>query len=588
MRGRRGRGFGCRLLARRTAAVGGAGALVIALTLSAGASGSGGGPASDQEWLAYGADPQLTAFSPAAAFTSTVSGFEPEWQASLDGAVVASPVAAVLPGQGLVVFAATEAGNVYAIGAGGGVLWKASLGSVTADDDCGSYGVSSTPVLDLARGLLYVADADGFVHGLRLTDGSEAPGWPVGVVQRPHSEYVWGGLRLLGNRLYVPFASYCDGPGKHGDPTEGGLLALDVDDPSSAPDAFDPVPGPDNGGGVWGWGGISVSTDGSSIYLGVANAEPDTDSGYSDSMVELSPDLSQVIGWDRPPGAAAGGDTDLGAAPVLFQPDGCPPLLAANDKDGDLLVWRQNALGAGPVDRIPLSDGIAAFVGAPSWSPRTQMLYDAGATMENSQGQRVAGTIALEVTASCGFAARWFRATGDGNQPQPLVAGDLVVSTGGTSGGITVQRAATSVLVWQYQTAGDTLSPPIVADGLLIVGDGNGDLYAFRPTQAPPPAGAAAVDRAPVLRVSTFAWPKPAGRVVAAVKPTAGVSILLGSIENLIPMRLPKNPPQSCRSGVTVQLTLRGGRVVTYGPCKLPPSIERLRLALENPSRKDT
>jgi outer membrane protein assembly factor BamB len=86
------------------------------------------------------------------------------------------------------------------------------------------------------------------------------------------------------------------------------------------------------------------------------------------------------------------------------------------------------------------------------------------------------------MTARCGFAKRWFTATGDGTQPQPLIAGDLVADTGGAAGGFDVERAATGVVVWRYPTAAATVSPLIEAGGELIGGVSNGNLYAFRPT----------------------------------------------------------------------------------------------------------
>jgi hypothetical protein len=319
------------------------------------------------------------------------------------------------------------------------------------------------------------------LHALSLRDGSEAAGWPVQVVRRRRTEYAWGGLRLVGSTLYVPVASYCDAPDRLGRPAEGRLEAYDVGQPSAPPRVFDPVPGPDNLGGVWGWGGVSVSVDGNALYTGVGNAEPDVDEGDSDSMVELSADLSETFGVNRPIASGDGLDADLGAAPVLFKPNACPALLAANDKSGDLLVWRQDALAEGPYARIPLSDGEDAFVGAPSWSPRTQMLYDSTATAE-SAGTRLDGTMALKVTAKCGFTKRWFTATGDGSQPQPLVAGDLVADTGGLTGGFAVERAATGVVVWRYPTPAATIAPLIEAGGELIGGDTSGRLYAFRPT----------------------------------------------------------------------------------------------------------
>jgi hypothetical protein len=41
-----------------------------------------------------------------------------------------------------------------------------------------------------------------------------------------------------------------------------------------------------------------------------------------------------VLAWNRPEGIPSVEDNDFGAAPLLFQPPGCPPLAAANAKNG--------------------------------------------------------------------------------------------------------------------------------------------------------------------------------------------------------------------------------------------------------------
>jgi hypothetical protein len=311
-------------------------ALFAAVAL--GASTGNSAPAPDASWLAFGHDAQITGSTPAPAFTSKVKGFTLAWQAKLDGGVMASPLAAPVAGLGLLVFAATAKGSVYAVKPNGTVLWQRSLGTVVSDGNCGTYGINSTGAIDAKHGLLYVVGATGMLHALRLADGSDAPGWPVRVLTRTRSEYIWGGLRLVGDRLYVPVASYCDAPNRRGVPAEGRLFAYDAGSPGSAPESFDPVPGPNNLGGIWGWGGVASTAAGDALYTGVGNAEPDIDNGYSDSMVELTPDLSEVVASDRPESAVPGEDTDLGAAPVLFHPQGCPAALAANAKSGELLV----------------------------------------------------------------------------------------------------------------------------------------------------------------------------------------------------------------------------------------------------------
>src|SRR5262249_29287555 len=160
-------------------------------------------------------------------------------------------------------FAFTEAGSVFAVRArDGSVVWQRNLGTVAADG-CASdgrpapiYGITSTGVIDRATNRLYVLGATGLLYALDLSTGEVSFGWPVRVIDRPDVEHVWSGLTLVDNRLYIAVASYCDRPGTDGF-AEGRVFSVDLEGPALAA-VFDVVPGPENLGGVWGYGGGSV------------------------------------------------------------------------------------------------------------------------------------------------------------------------------------------------------------------------------------------------------------------------------------------------------------------------------------------
>ena len=129
-------------------------ALALALAAGAGAqrrSGGGGdAPVADAlAWTAYGGDKQLTGFSGTSSVTaSDASGFALQWAAQLDGGVVATPL--VLDGR---VYAATEAGSVYALDlVTGALVWKRTFGTQEAAGDCGTYGISGTGAITLRAG----------------------------------------------------------------------------------------------------------------------------------------------------------------------------------------------------------------------------------------------------------------------------------------------------------------------------------------------------------------------------------------------------------------------------------------------------
>jgi outer membrane protein assembly factor BamB len=430
------------------------------------------------DWLAYGHDAQLTNDAPQAAITSATAGSLHElWRRGLDGAVIASPLAV-----GGVVYVATEAGSVYALAAGtGAIVWARSF-PLEDSGVCGTWGISSTGAVDLVRGLLYVADADGFVHALSLADGAEA--WRVRITDRPATEYVWGGLRLVGGRLYAPVASYCDERDAQGRSAEGRIEAVDLDT-HAVTAVFDTVPGPDNLGGVWGWGGVSVDPDSTALWTAVGNSQVTDpacactidDAGYGDAVVELTQSLVPLE-WDRPASVPARGDDDFGAAPALFDVPGCGPYAAANNKDGYLYIWRRDRFQDGPVAELGIGTRGAPFLGEPSWSSAQNVLFDASTNVPGDAGSLGDGVTAIRFTRECHARVVWQSVTGRGTQPPPLVLGDVLFAAGG-SGGWSVIDAITGLVLWRYETAQSTFAPPIAVGGRIFAGDAGGVVHAF-------------------------------------------------------------------------------------------------------------
>ena len=476
-------------------------AILAVVVVALSAAGRATAQSDPNAWTSYGFDDQLSNRIDSDALTlRSVPKLRLHWSQQLDGPVYSSPLAANVGGNE-VLFATTEAGSVYAIdGDTGAILWQRDLGTV-ATDECGTWGITSTGAISRRQQLLYVIGATGALHALDLSSGADAAGYPRQLIDHPQYEYVWGGLRISAGRLYVPVASYCDVGAAGGFFPEGGLIALKLDQPDQGSE-WDSVPGPQNLGGIWGWGGVSVDPDTGAIFTGIGNSHALSaecgcyidNSGYGDQMVALNPDLSQVLDSDEP-GIPATGDSDFGAAPLLFQPDACPPLAAANNKDGSLYVWDRTRLAAGPLLRLPLGDGIAPFVGSPGWSPSKQVVYAAQSVIR-SDGRRLGnGVTAWHVDAGCGFRPIWQVLLGDGIQPTPLLAGNVLFATGGTPGGFFALDAANGKELWSYPTGGSTTAGMISVAGEVFGADTDGVLYAFTPPEGPGRACSAACFR---------------------------------------------------------------------------------------------
>jgi len=462
------------------------------LAVPAAGANRGGLPIEPTAWTSYGYDNQLTNSVATRALTPrSVPRLAQTWSTQLDGPVYASPLAAKMGGR-LLVFAATEAGSVYAVNASNGqVVWQRTLGTVQTAE-CGTWGVTSTGAIDLAQALLYEISSDGQLHALALSTGDEAAGYPITLITNNRYEYVWGGLRIANERLYVVVASYCDAAPPTGPGPEGRLIALPLDR-STAPSSWDPVPGDGNLGGMWGWGGVSVDPSDGHVFTGVGNSRVLSDAcgcyvdnvGYGDSIVELGSDISNVVDSNNPRTVPTTGDADFGAAPLLFQPAACPPLAAMNNKDGALYVWDRSRLSAGPLVRLPLGDGVAPFIGAPAWSAATQMIFVGQSVIREGGVTFGNGVTAWHVDPGCGFRPIWSVKFGTGSQATPLLAGNVLFATGGRSGGFFAVNAGDGTRLWDFPTEGRTVAAMISVAGGVYGADTAGVLYGFDVMRGP-------------------------------------------------------------------------------------------------------
>ena len=79
----------------------------------------------------------------------------------------------------------------------------------------------------------------------------------------------------------------------------------------------------------------------------------------------------------------------------------------------------------------------------------------------------------------------WRSAIGAGNQPPPLVVGNVVFDARGSTGGFGALSAVNGHQLWSFATAAQTISPLIEVDGEVFGGDVDGNLYAFRAPARP-------------------------------------------------------------------------------------------------------
>ena len=455
----------------------------VAAALVTGAAASTGGPVGPSV-TAIGVDRALTNYVPVAFSAAQAGQLSLRWSAKLDGAIHSAPLYVTAEHVGTyvggVVYVATEAGSIYALRArNGSTLWRRTVARpLTA---CGtSFGITSSPVIDEQAHRLYTIGANGLLDALDTRTGRVVPGWPVRVVKQPQLEYVWGGLQLYAGSVYVGVASYCDHAG-----ADGYVVAVDAAR-AAVTHVFDVVPGPGNLGGVWGWGGLSIDPAANRLYVATGNSIVHRngnlieDAGYAERVVALTPALRPLASWRRAdsPGEIAG-DADFGAAPLLFQPPGCPPLVSANSKNAYTYVWDRTKPDTPPLfkDELGSTKSDDPFIGRPTYIPSLREIVVAQAAFIQN-GQSVRGLEAFTIDASCRFHSAWTVNVGGGPGPPALAVGGVVFWASPSAGLLVGVDAATGQVAFSYHE-GPAYGPLLWAGDLLVGGAEDGTLRAF-------------------------------------------------------------------------------------------------------------
>ncbi len=429
--------------------------------------------------------------------TSNVSNLQLKWSTGVDGKVTAQPLfvsSILVAGQPRdLLVAATSNNSIYALDANtGSTVWTRNFGAQAANCAIpGGFGVTASPVIDRTTGRIYSVADNGKLYTLNLSTGTDSVS-PLQVIALPNTNKVWGGLNLNGKNLYIATASDgCDSL-----PWRGTVYRVDVS--GAAPQVVGnfavvpSIPAPGGGGGIWGYGGVSIDPSTGRVFAATgadATASSTTElyTPYADRMIALDPNLN-LLGSFEPqhpsqyPCDGAPCDVDFGATPLVFQPNACPILVAAGNKNGNLYVLKAADLASGqsaqPLQTLALNPsndwlGSGGLGGVPAYWPSGNMVFvtDAGPGLPGIS----AGVVGLSVNASCTLDVTWSKPLGGNSQPNstPTVANGIVFVGEGNGGRVHAFDAVSGQELWNSGTAipgGSTYAAPMVAGGTLYVG----------------------------------------------------------------------------------------------------------------------
>ncbi|MGZ4993177.1 MAG: beta strand repeat-containing protein [Methylobacter sp.] len=492
------------------------------------------------DWLTYGHDPQRSgnAAGESVINPTSVKNLALKWSASLDNKVTAQPlfVSAVSVGGQTrdIVVAATANNSVYALDANtGSQLWQKHFGTPSGQGDVpGGFGISGTPVIDKTAGRIYTVTDDGNLRALRLADGQESYSPYLVIQDNQGTNSVWGGLNLVGKNLYIATSS--NGPDTQ--PWWGRIIQVDVSGATPViANTFKVVPSiaaPNGGGGIWGYGGVSVDPVSGRVFAATAadnildSTQTEGYTPYAGRMLALNNNIGLLGSYEPPhpspcPGSPGACDMDFGATPIIFQPPGCGTLVAAVNKDGRIHKLNADDLAAGATTSLQSlalnsaydGPGAGGLIGVPAYWPLGNMLYVTDgldySILPGISGIN-AGVIGLKVapSPSCALQVAWsVDWTGKNGGPvltridqppsSPTVANGVVFVGSGVNGSVHAYDATNGTELWNSGNtiSGASFTAPTVVNGTLYAASWNGfnasdggKVTAFTPGAVPPPS----------------------------------------------------------------------------------------------------
>jgi PQQ-like domain len=430
-----------------------------------------------QDWPQFGYDPASSGAFPAftgigAANTASLV----RHQVSLDGTVDASAI--YLGGvavNGLdhdVFFVTTTYGKTIAVDAdSGAVLWEyrpAASASLAGTAQI----TNSTPAADPDRQHIYAAAPDGTVQKLAIADGHVV--WSTSVTLLPSREKIASPLKIFNGRVIAVTGGYIgDAPPYQGhvavlDSQSGALLSVWNSLCSDHAGLLQPSSCQSTRSAIWGRAGAVIDATTGDIFVATGNGPYDGKTNWGDSLVELDPSATQVLGNYTPTDNSTlnGQDLDVGSTSPVLLGSG---VLAQGGKDMLIhLLSLPSIAGAAPHTGSELQN-----VSTPSKS----MLFTALAVWQYRGASWMFGADGGATTAwtvSNGkLTQMWSHSTAG---TSPVVAGGLLYVYN-PGGGLYIYDPTSGNQIANLSCGGGHWNSPIVTDGRIALPEGNANQH---------------------------------------------------------------------------------------------------------------
>lgn len=418
-------------------------------------------------------------FMGATSAPSNVGDLRVKWQIKLDSVADTAPVV-----YGNTLYITATDGTTYAVDATSGrILWRFATH--------GPKITTSVPAYDPATHILYAPGVDGMVHRLDPVTGREVRegGFPEQITLAPQTEKNASPLHVANGYLYAQTSGYI------GDATPyvGHVVAVRLSDGSkhvfnvlcsSHHELIEPQTCGAQRAGMWSRSGVVVDPDASMagrIYVATGNGPFDATAGnYGDSILSLSDDATQLLGYLTPPdyNELDADDLDVGSSsPAMLprQPQSATPLMAVQGgKDSVLRLFDRTHLDGlhPPLQTMTIDSLLFSIPGV--WTDRAGTTYVFIGIADGVHAYRLVTTNRVSRLVSA-----WHTTLELGREAATPVVADSVLFLATNSGLLSLdaqtgRRLSSSNAIgpihWQI---------PVVAGGTVYCADQNGTLTAF-------------------------------------------------------------------------------------------------------------
>ena len=372
-----------------------------------------------------------------------------------------------------VFFVTTTYGKTLAIDAdSGAILWEftpTSFASLVRSAQI----TNSTPAADPDRQHIYAAAPDGTVQKLAIADGHVV--WTTSITLLPGREKIASPLKEFNGRIlavtggYIGDAAPYQGHVAVLDAQTGRLLSVWNSLCSDRTGLLVPSSCPSTRSAIWGRAGAVVDLATGNIFVATGNGPYDGKTNWGDSLIELDPSATTVLGNYTPANNAAlnGSDLDLGStSPVLLGAG----VVAQGGKDMLIHLVALPAIAGA----TPHSGGELQNVSTPS----RNMMFTAPAVW---QDERETWLFAADSGATTAWTAGngkltqiWSHATGG---TSPVVAGGLLYVYN-PNGGLRVYDPKSGTQIANLNCGGGHWNSPIAVDGRIALPEGDANQHA--------------------------------------------------------------------------------------------------------------